>query len=195
MAALILSCLALSGLAMGQTGRWMQALQIEAPKERQPAPAFALPNLAGEKRRLETYKGNLIILNFWATWCQPCRAEMPALEALWREYRDRGLTVIGVNVDRGGAGSVRTMAESLGITFPVLLDPDGKVRNRYRVFAFPQTYLIGRDGKFLGRALGERKWDSEAGHQLIRHLLGKDSANRALKNALSSTAGRRRIEN
>lgn len=164
---------AFAGPVVAQGERWLQALAIDQPRERRPAPNFALPNPGGKTKKLERYRGDLIILNFWATWCRPCRAEMPALEALWQAYGDQGLTVIGVNVDRGGAGKVRAVAEELGITFPVLLDPDGEVRNRYKVTAFPQTYLIGRDGRFLGKAVGERDWASEAGHRLVRYFLEK----------------------
>ncbi|WP_176758766.1 TlpA disulfide reductase family protein [Thiohalorhabdus denitrificans] len=163
--------LAWAGSATGEAERWIQELNIDKPRTRVAAPDFALPGPEGEMRALERYEGDLILLNFWATWCKPCRDEMPALESLWQEYGDRGLTVIGVNVDRGGPDKVRAMAEKLGISFPVLLDPDGEVRNRYNVTAFPQTYLIGRDGRFLGKALGEREWASRAGHELIRHFL------------------------
>jgi peroxiredoxin len=149
------------------------ALEVEQPTERVQAPSFALPNLEGQERRLSRFQGDVVVINFWATWCKPCRDEMPALESLWQAHQEDGLTVIGINVDRQGPRGVRRMAKKMGVSFPVLLDPEGRVRNRYEVQAFPQTYLIARDGKFVGRALGERDWDSEPAHALIEQLLEK----------------------
>lgn len=96
---------------------------------------------------------------------------MPALNTLWRRYRDRGLTVLAVAADRGNRGGIGAFISRLNVKFPVLLDPDGRLRRRYEVTALPYTYIIGRDGRFIGRLLGARHWDSPRARRLIELLL------------------------
>ncbi|HHB13479.1 MAG TPA: TlpA family protein disulfide reductase [Chromatiales bacterium] len=145
---------------------------IERPRARLEAPDFSLQGLHGETLRLSAYRGRVVILNFWASFCAPCRHEMPALQRLWDRYRDRGLVVLAVAADRGDSRQVRRFVEQGGYTFPVALDPTGAVRNRYEVVVLPTTYLIARDGRFSGRALGERQWDGPAIRSLVESLLG-----------------------
>lgn len=147
---------------------------IDPPRQRLAAPDFSLPSLDGRTRHLSDYRGKVVILNFWATFCAPCRREMPALETLWRDYRERGLVVLAVAADRGDVEIVQRFIDEGGYTFPVPLDPAGKVRNRYEVIALPMTYLIARDGRFSGRALGERQWDSPAIRSQLEVLLADD---------------------
>ena len=98
-------------------------------KEGQKAPALALATLDGGRTTLADHRGKLVVLNFWATWCQPCALEMPSLEALWRRYRDRGLVVVAVSVDRGSPRHLlEPYVRNLKLTFPILLDPDAKKR-------------------------------------------------------------------
>lgn len=146
-------------------------LQVERPKVSLPAPGFELPDLQGDSHGLERYRGRAILLHFWATFCVPCRKELPELERAWRSHRASGLTVLGVAVDRGDARLVERFARDHGVTFPVLLDPQGTVRNRYEVRGLPTTYLIGPDGRIQGRAIGARHWDSPAAGELIGRLL------------------------
>ncbi|HFQ13317.1 MAG TPA: TlpA family protein disulfide reductase [Gammaproteobacteria bacterium] len=146
-------------------------LQVVRPKRILPAPDFGLTNLAGQSVRLSDYRGRLVLLNFWATFCGPCRREMPALQALWQSYREQGLVVLALAADRGGPQTVAEFVAEGGYRFPVLLDGEGEVRKRYEVRALPTSYLIGRDGRFIGRIIGERDWDSAAARQLIASLL------------------------
>ncbi|MFQ5464449.1 MAG: TlpA disulfide reductase family protein [Thermodesulfobacteriota bacterium] len=115
------------------------------------------------------------LLHFWATWCAPCRKEMPSLDGLGRELRGRGLEIIAVAEDRGwwSRGRVEKFVKRHGLTFTVLLDPGGKVREDYEVRSLPTTYIIGRDGGFAGKAAGERDWNGEALRKLIEGLLGR----------------------
>ena len=146
-------------------------LGVVKPRERLPAPDFSLPRLDGGTVRLEAFSGKVVLLNFWATWCAPCLKEMPALEALWRRHRDQGLVVLAVNVDRGKPKSVAKWVDRLGLTLPVALDREGGVRRDYEVIAMPMTYLIGADGRFLGKVVGERVWDGDAADRLIESAL------------------------
>ncbi|MBI5137064.1 MAG: TlpA family protein disulfide reductase [Nitrospirae bacterium] len=143
----------------------------------EPAPAFTLEDLAGHQTGLADFTGRVVVVNFWATWCVPCREEMPHLESLWRTYRDRGLVVVGVSEDRGGAKRVRKDVARMGLTFPVLLDPKGEVGRAYRVTGLPATALIGRDGRLAARVIGYRDWTGPDATGLVRHLLEAPGGN------------------
>jgi len=141
-------------------------------KEGQPAPAFTLGTLDGGRASLTDHRDKLVVLNFWATWCQPCVLEMPSLEALWQRYRARGLLVVGVSVDRGSPRSLlEPYVRNLKLTFPILLDPDSKTSNGWRVTALPATFIVRPGGDVTGMAVGAREWNSAAMQALIERLL------------------------
>ncbi|MFN3337943.1 MAG: TlpA family protein disulfide reductase, partial [Thermomicrobium sp.] len=110
-----------------------------------PAPNFRLPLLDGGEMDLSTLRGRPVLVNFWASWCAPCRAEMPALEQIARDYGQAGLVVVGVN-QLEDPDTVRQFVQELGISFPIGLDRDGRVSRDWRVYGIPQTYLIDADG-------------------------------------------------
>ncbi len=140
--------------------------------EGQRAPALALRTLPGSRAALHDFRERLVVLNFWATWCQPCTLEMPTLEALAQEYRDRGLVVLGVSVDRGAPLSVITpYVKNMRLTFPILLDPDMAAATAWRVTALPATFLVRPGGEVAGVAVGAREWNSEEMKALIERLL------------------------
>jgi peroxiredoxin len=141
-------------------------------KEGQRGPSFHLPLFTGGEASLETWKGKLVVLNFWATWCTPCTAEMPTLEALWRDYRERGLVVVGVSVDRGAPRAlIAPYLKGLGLTFPVLLDPQMETANAWRVAGVPATFLVRPDGAVAGMVVGAREWDSREMRALLETML------------------------
>lgn len=126
------------------------------------APAFAAATLAGDTVSLSGLRGDVVMLNIWATWCIPCRAEMPGLQALHEQFQDEGLRVIGVSIDAGSAtSSVRMFLEDFGITFTILHDPSERVTRAFRSMGVPETFLIGRDGRLVTRWIG--KFDPLAG--------------------------------
>jgi peroxiredoxin len=148
-------------------------------KEGQRGPAFSLATLDGRRRALADYRDKLVILNFWATWCVPCTDEMPALEALWNDYRARGLVVLGVSVDRGGPRALlEPYVRNLEITFPILLDPDGKTAGGWRVTALPATFVVKPGGEVAGNAVGAREWRSEQMQALLTGMLPAGVAHR-----------------
>jgi peroxiredoxin len=127
-----------------------------APVPGNPAPAWEARDLDGAPVSLEALRGEVVILNVWATWCAPCLREMPGLEALSRHFEGRGLHVVGASVDRGSAErDVRRFAEDLGITFTVALDPDQRVMSRFRTLGVPETFLIDSEGTIAHRWIGE----------------------------------------
>ena len=119
------------------------------------APAFALDRLEGATIRYpDQYANQVVAIRFWADWCPSCRSEMTALEPLYRQYRDRGLTVLAVNVLQPPE-TVRPFVNRLGISYQVLLDRQGEVARQYQVMALPVTYIIDRKGVIRGRIIGE----------------------------------------
>lgn len=148
-------------------------------KEGQQAPGFTLLTLDGGRASLSDHRDKLVVLNFWATWCQPCTVEMPSLEALWRRYRDRGLMVVGVSVDRGAPKALlEPYVRNLKLTFPILLDPDSKTSDRWRITALPATFLVRPGGEVSGVAMGAREWNSAEMRALVERLLPHPGAHR-----------------
>lgn len=117
----------------------------EVVERGKPAPTFTSPSLAGSEIALADYAGDVIVVNFWATWCPPCKAEMPGINAFYEAYQDEGLVVLAVNAKENEA-TVRPFIEASGFSFPVLLDPAGSVVNQYQVRSFPTTIVVDRDG-------------------------------------------------
>ncbi len=150
-------------------------LELVKPKNDIAAPDFTLADPGGRRVSLKDFHGKVVFLNFWATWCGPCRDEMPMMEALHREFKDRGLAVIAVNF-KEDRQSVRSFFDELGLTFQALLDPDGDVSAHYDAISLPLTYIIDRDGMFVGKAIGIRPWDGAEAKALIRDLLEKKPA-------------------
>lgn len=148
----------------------MQALHIDTPRERLPAPAFALTSLDGKTIRLQNYRDQLVLLHFWATFCKPCREELPALDRLSREFAGKGFAVLAIAVDRDHPQAVEDFVREHAVRLTVPLDPGGEVRKKYEIDALPTSYLIGPDGRFVGRVMGERDWTSPAFKALIGEL-------------------------
>ena len=111
-----------------------------------PAPNFTLQSNAGSQVSLASLKGKVVMVNFWATWCVPCRQEMPHLEALYEKYNGLGFELLAVNVEKNNAEGARKWLEETPVTFPVLFDPENQVTKLYKVQTMPSTVLIGRDG-------------------------------------------------
>ncbi|MEN8205786.1 MAG: TlpA disulfide reductase family protein [Pseudomonadota bacterium] len=155
-----------------------ESFDFTYPRQRLKAPAFRLPDLNGKIVSLEAYQGRVVLVHFWATFCVPCLEEMPVLESLWQEYGGEGLVILGIAGDRGNTDIVREFAEKTGVSFPVVHDADGRVRKQYEVVALPTTYLVGRDGKISGRAIGTRSWDEPGGRETIEALLDAGTPSR-----------------
>jgi peroxiredoxin len=110
-----------------------------------PAPGFELADLEGTQHRLSQYRGDVVLLNFWATWCEPCRVEMPAIDKRYRQLRDKGFVVLGVDFDEPAA-EVRAFRDQVNVSFPLLLDPGGKVQSLYRILGYPTSFFVDREG-------------------------------------------------
>ena len=150
----------------------MQKLGLVAPNEAVAAPEFSLPDLAGKKVQLKALRGSLVFLNFFATWCEPCREEMPGMERLFRAHKDKGFVVLAVNMQES-AKTVRPFVQELKLSFPIALDAEGTVSRDYGVRALPVSFLIGRDGRILWRAIGGRDWESAQARELFAQLVAE----------------------
>jgi peroxiredoxin len=135
------------------------------------APDFALPLLDGDRElRLSDHRGQVVLVNFWATWCKPCEEEMPAMERLYRRLHPRGFEMLAVSVDED-SGAVRAFREKMGITFPLLMDPSQEVARAYQTMGFPESLLIDPEGRVVERYVGPREWDHPAYVERIEGLL------------------------
>lgn len=145
------------------------------------APPLEGMTVDGAKRTktLADYRGKVLVVNIWATWCEPCRVEMPSIEKLYKEFAPQGLAVVAVSVDDPGQEQrVRDFAKELGVTFEILHDPARKTATSYQVTGYPETFVIARDGTIRKKIIGAADWSSEANRALIRELLGSLTASR-----------------
>lgn len=142
------------------------------------APDFTAADVRGRPVRLADFRGKTaVLLNFWATWCVPCRREMPTMEQAYRDYKSGGLEILAVSIDVGQpadvAANVALFMEELKLTFPALLDPEMEVARRYRVFGIPVTFLIDREGIIRAREQGFRDWTTPESRRKLEELLGQ----------------------
>jgi peroxiredoxin len=135
-------------------------------------PALQLQDVDGKLHRLADYRGKVVLLNFWATWCAPCREEMPAMERLYLKHRERGFVLLAVSVDSDVA-LVKPFLQKHKLTFPVALDAKMDLANAYGVRALPASFVIDRNGYLAALALGPRAWDNRAANTLVEGLLAQ----------------------
>lgn len=159
--------LMLHGMAAGT------AVGAELRELKRPVPAseFYLRDLNGELVRLDDFRGQVVLLNFWATWCPPCREEMPSMQRLYEAYRERGLEIVAVSVDTASPGEVQAFVDELGLTFPVLHDRDSMVSRLYSNPGVPTSYLIDPEGRLTHKVLGEYDWNGQPARKAVESLL------------------------
>jgi len=147
------------------------------------APDFTLKDLAGNSVSLRDFRGNTVFLNFWATWCQPCRWEMPSMENLYRQLRGKGLVMLAVDL-KEDRNQVAGFMNQLQLSFPALLDRDGTVSSQYRVFGLPVTFVIDPRGRITAKHAGAKDWANRDVVQFFNSLL-KDSGGEASEVSVS----------
>jgi peroxiredoxin len=150
----------------------LQKLNLTAYSRGPKPPEFNGRTSDGRTVSLASLRGKVVLLNFWATWCQECRPEMPLFERLHRDFAAQGLTVLGVNA-REGTSAIQGYAKELGLTFPLVLDPKGEVNAAYGVIGLPTTFFVGRDRRAVALAVGAREWASAPARKLIQALLAE----------------------
>jgi cytochrome c biogenesis protein CcmG/thiol:disulfide interchange protein DsbE len=158
----------------------LTALDLRGYTSRTAPPQFSGHTLDARQLSMTEYRGMVIVLNFWASWCLECRSEMLMLERVQREFSSRGLAIIGVNA-RENKEVVGRYATELGLTFPLVFDPDGKINTLYGVIGLPTTFVVGRDGRAIAFAIGPRQWQSAPARALIEALLAEPAPGPATK--------------
>jgi len=148
-----------------------------------PAPEFAYPDLTGRRVSLADFRGRKVVLvNIWATWCPPCRQEMPSMERLYQDLRGEDFEILAVSIDAAfGAkdafgrpgGDLKAFADTLGLTFTILHDPAGEIQQLYQTTGVPETFLVGKDGIIYKKVAGGTAWDAPENQALVRRLLAQ----------------------
>lgn len=141
------------------------------PGIRQPAPDFTFPNLDGNNVSLTDYRGKLVLLNIWATWCAPCVAEMPSMQKLYQELKDEGFLILAVSLDETGVEAVKPFVEKHKLEFPVLLDTKGEIKNLYQITGIPESFVIDKSGAIVEKIVGPRDWATSGAIRYFRNFL------------------------
>lgn len=148
----------------------MVAVPAAAVTIQDSAPDFTLKSLEGANLRLEEYRGQVVLINFWASWCGPCRQEMPLLDRLHQRYVDTGFAVLGVNVE-GEEAPARELIDKIPVTFPVLIDEDQLVSELYKLEAMPSTVVVDRDGVVRYIHRGYKPGDEAKYVEVVKELI------------------------
>ena len=139
-----------------------------------PAPDFTLPGLDGNKISIAEYKGKVIFLNIWATWCPPCVEEMPSMEKLYQKLKGESFEILAVSIDVSGSESVLPFMKKHKLSFPALLDTKGDIKNLYQTTGVPESFIIDKEGIIVEKIIGPRDWASPGAIRSIRNLIQKN---------------------
>lgn len=173
-AVVIVAAIAILLAAFGTV--WLQSSKYEPLTVGKTAPDFALPDLGDKTVRLSDYRGKVVFLNFWATWCQPCREEMPSMEVLHQTFQKDGLVVLAVSIDRVTTKKdIPPFIKSMSLTFPVLVDSWGQTDKSYKLMGVPETYIIDQEGVLREKVIGPRDWTVLSNLSVVRSLLKSGS--------------------
>jgi peroxiredoxin len=165
---------AIGVLALAFGTVWLQSSKYEPLLIGKPAPDFDLPNLEDKQIRLSDYRGKVVFLNFWATWCKPCREEMPSMEVMHKTLEKDGLVVLAVSIDRVTTKKdIPPFIKSMNLSFPVLVDSWGQTDKRYKLMGVPETYIIDQDGILREKVIGPRDWTRMDSLKVLMGLLKK----------------------
>lgn len=151
---------------------WLQSSKYEPLTVGKVAPDFELPDLDESTVRLSDFRGKVVFLNFWATWCQPCREEMPSMEVLYENFKQDGLVIIAVSIDRVTTKKdIPPFVKSMNLTFPILVDSWGQTDKRYKLMGVPETYIIDQEGILQEKVIGPRDWTRLDNLEIVTRLL------------------------
>ena len=138
-----------------------QSRSIYELEKKPVAPDFELKDVDGNIHKLSDYRGKVVIINFWATWCPPCRFELPSMQRAYEKLKQQNVEMLAVNIGED-ADTIFTFTADYPVTFPLLMDIDSKVSNQYPVVGLPTTYIVSPEGRLVYRAIGSREWDEQA---------------------------------
>ena len=151
---------------------WLQSAKYEPLTVGKVAPDFQLPDLNDKEVRLSDFRGKVVFLNFWATWCKPCREEMPSMEVLYKNFEKDGLVILAVSIDRVTTKKdIPPFVKGMNLTFPVMVDSWGQTDKRYKLMGVPETYIIDQQGVLREKVIGPRDWTRLDNLQVLTQLL------------------------
>lgn len=169
---LLISVAAVAVLLLAFGVVWLQSAKYEPLTVGKVAPDFELPGLDEKPVRLSDYRGKVVFLNFWATWCKPCREEMPSMEVLYKNFEKDGLVILAVSIDRVTTKKdIPPFVKGMNLTFPVLVDSWGQTDKRYKLMGVPETYIIDQDGVLREKVIGPRDWTIVDNLKVVTGLL------------------------
>ena len=149
----------------------LQPFETEYPAEAFLAPSFELNSLAGGKVNLLDYRGKVVFINFWATWCGTCKVEMPSMEKLYQRYKDHGFEMLTISVDKDQS-LIDPFMKEYKLTFPVLLDPENEIaKQKYKTTGVPETFIVNREGLIVHKAIGPRDWANDETMEAFAQLI------------------------
>jgi len=136
-----------------------------------PAPNFTLPGLGGKMVSLSDYKGHVVLINIWATWCPPCVDEMPSMQKLYQALKDENFEILAVSIDALGEKAVAPFMKKYNLSFPALMDPDGTIKTLYQATGVPESFIIDKDGILIEKIIGPRNWAAPEVVRFFRDLI------------------------
>ena len=169
-----------------KTDRLFRKMEIIKIPHIAPPVDFSLPDINGQQFTLSQFKGKIVFLNFWTTWCPECRNEMPSMEKLHRKLKGQDFAMIGVNLQEP-ALRVKDFLKQYQLTFSILLDTKGKIGPQFWIRAIPTTFILDKNGEIIGKALGSRHWDSKESIALFEYLI-----NRVVQNTKTNENGQKK---
>ncbi len=151
---------------------FLQSFGLQPMERPLQAPDISLKDASGAAVKLRQFRGKTVFVNFFASWCGPCRSEMPALESLYRAYAERGFVVLGLDFLEPPK-TVQAFVAEMKVSFPIALDEDGEAARAFAIRPLPASFLVSRDGRILWRAYGPRAWDGKPFRAYLEEVLGK----------------------
>jgi len=140
----------------------------------QSAPDFTLPGLDGKMVSLSEYKGHVVLVNIWATWCPPCVDEMPSMETLYKEFKDENFEILAISIDALGANAVGPFMKKYNLSFPALLDPEATIKMLYQTTGVPESFIINKEGILVEKIIGPKNWAAPEVVNYFRDLIRKE---------------------
>jgi len=168
----IVIVLALSGfIALRYKDSFIKYLKPAAVAVGRPAPDLTASEMDGRTVRLADYRGKVVVLNIWATWCPPCVDEMPSLDKLYREFKDQNFALLAVSIDSDGIAAVAPFMTKHGLTFPALIDSQAAIQTAYEITGVPETFIIDKNGILVRKVIGPLDWTAPEILDYIRNLI------------------------
>lgn len=170
---LIVGGLAVGAAALVRVGSGIERVEVGS---RMPDYTVTDPHTRDSISLRDRYKGSVTLVNIWATWCVPCLTEMPAMEEVYRTYKDRGFRIAAVSVDEGADDEVNEFTSNLGLTFDILHDRSGAIQKVYQTTGVPESFLVNSEGIIVRRVIGAHDWNSPVNRTLIERMLAETSS-------------------